>query len=194
MIIEIPSQSDDDVSFLANLNGLVASLIAERKPQLVYVVRINKWFDHKWLRYSGKGRVGFEGARLSHDTALDTFWQDELTFPPFNPRQIGAQVGWLRSDSDLYQPVSDGRPPHGKTKGHSAGNLQNRVKAYSESGVFVWFSSNSKSNKRASVLVYVVDGGTEDAWYASFGEKDGWAVDRVKGISQERVQEWLPLG
>jgi hypothetical protein len=194
MIIDVPSDEDDDVRFLANLNGLVARLVSERTPQLVYVVRVNKWFDHKWLRFSGKGRVGFEGVRLSHDTALDSFWQNQLTFPPFNPSQIGNQVGWRRSDRGDYKPVSDEQPPHGAARRHSSTNLHKRVKNFTQSGVFVWFSSHTKSTKRASLLVYAVEGDEEVAWYASFGGKGDWGVDRVKGINQETVQEWLPLG
>lgn len=180
---------------MANLSGLVANLAAECQPELVYVIRVNKWFDHKWLRFSGMGRVAIDDSGgLVGDTALDNIWQDELTFPPFNPNQVGEQLRWHQAEHNTYLPVSGERPPHDSARRHSSGNLQNRVRNYSTSGVFVWFSSNSKINMRASILVYTVDGKNEEAWYASFGDRDNWGVDRVKGISQKQVQEWLPLG
>jgi len=160
MIIRVPLQSDDDATFVSNLSGLVANLAAEYHPELVYVILIGKWFDHKWLRFLGKGRVAIDDCGgLIGDTALDDIWQDELTFPPFNPNQVGEQLRWRQAEYNSHLPVSGERPLHGSTRKHSSGNLQNRVKSYSTSGVIVWFSSHSKANMRVSVLVYSVERG-----------------------------------
>ena len=72
MIVNIPPKSSDDPAFLTALNGLLANLVDAYRPGEVHFIRIDRWFDHKWLRYSGKGRVGFHGWRI--DTALDAFW------------------------------------------------------------------------------------------------------------------------
>ena len=86
MIVEIPTKNGDNNKFLAAVSSLIATMVAEKEPNDLYVTRINKWFDHKWLGYSGKGRVKFEGFPPI-DTALDAIWQDKLTFPPFNPKR-----------------------------------------------------------------------------------------------------------
>ncbi len=194
MIVDVPATSDDDRSFLTNLNGLVARLVSESSPDVVYAVRINKWFDHKWLRYSGKGRVAFDYGFAGRDTALDASWQDQLTFPPFNPKQVGAQVAWRRSEDGAYERSEDQRPLHDPRRRHSSSNLQNRVRHFTQSGLFVWFSGLSRPNKKASVMVYSVMDEGEDAWYASLSGGRGWVVERVKGIDRETVQDWFPLG
>jgi hypothetical protein len=96
MIVSIPITSGDDKTFLACIEGLIAIIVAETEPEELYIVRINKWFDHKWLKYSGKGRVAFE-YDPKIDTALEVFSQDQLTFPPFNPKQVTVVLGWKRS-------------------------------------------------------------------------------------------------
>jgi hypothetical protein len=194
MIVDIPGDADDDVAFLSNMSGLLARLIAERTPEIVCAVRIDKWFDHKWLRYSGQGRIGFEGVGLSHDTALDAFWQEKLTFPAFNPKQVALQVGWQRTSAGTYEALRSDKLPHKKDRRHSAANLQNRVASYTDSGVFMWFSGRSKSNGKACVMVYGVQGSAEESWYASFDGARRWVVDRARGIDRETLRGWFPLG
>ena len=61
MIVEIRTKNGDSDKFLAAVSSLIATMVAEKKPRDLYVTRINKWFDQKWLGYSGSGRVEFEG-------------------------------------------------------------------------------------------------------------------------------------
>jgi hypothetical protein len=56
MIVNIALEEDDDKVFITRLSSMVAGLTADRRPRVVYVTRVSKWFDHKWLRFSGKGR------------------------------------------------------------------------------------------------------------------------------------------
>src|SRR5215831_13473984 len=93
MIIDIPYETGDHKQYLAAVCSLVASLASSTRPDHIYVTRITKWFDRKWLRYSGTGRIAFHGSPKI-DTALDAVWQDHLTVPPFNPKQVGTQLVW----------------------------------------------------------------------------------------------------
>ena len=194
MVVEIPTAGDDDRAFLSNLNGLVARLVSEYEPEVVYVIRINKWFDNKWLRFSGKSRVGFDYGFGGRDTALDSTWQDTMTFPPFNPKQVGRQTSWHRSCEGGYRKAETEKPLHKPATRHSSANLQNRLVQFTQSGLFVWFSGLSGLNDHASVMVYRIIGSSECAWYASLTGERGWIVDRVKGIDRETVQGWFPLG
>ena len=193
MIVDIPRRDGDHATFLAAVNGLIATIVAEKHPGDLYVTRINKWFDHKWLSYSGLGRVRFEGSRLT-DTALDAFWRDKLTFPPFNPRQVGQQMYWHRRDNGEYGGTKNPKWIHKKRLSPSADNLNSRVADFSDSALFVWFTSNTETNGHGSVMVYQVDGDDVSAWYASFRQENGWVVDRTKGIDRKTVQGWFPLG
>lgn len=98
MIVDIPVKEGDDPKYLTAVCGLIATLVKEKSPEVLYVTRINKWFDHKWLKYSGQGRVTYDCYPFS-DTSLDTFWRDKLTFPPFNPKQIGLERHWERNEN-----------------------------------------------------------------------------------------------
>ncbi len=192
MIVEIKKQPGDAEVFLTSVNGLLARLVRDYEPDRVFAVRLNKWFDHKWLGYSGKGRVNFDGYPYI-DTALDTHWQSKLTLPPFNPKQVVDELHWHRLADQSYQRSTDADWVHRRVLESSSANLHRRVADRWPSAVLLWMSSNTAVNKRGSVMVYVV-GPAQSIWYSSFTESSGWRVDQVKGIAREAVQEWFPLG
>jgi len=192
MIVDIPYREGDDKKFLAAVCSLIATLAKDKNLKDLYVTRVKKWFDHKWLRYSGKGRVAFDGYPHT-DTALDTFWRDRLTFPPFNPKQIGEQLYWERKNDGTYGGIDRPRWIHKRRLRSSAENLNNRVSDFTESGLFVWFTSNTEQNMHGSILVYTVDGNAVNAWYSSFRQETGWCIDKVKGVNKESVKKWFPI-
>lgn len=98
-------QPDDDPVFLATAEHLIDSV--DGRLGVLVVVRVRGWFDQKWLRFSGRGRVPFEHFQLSHPgVALEPFWQDQLTFPPFTPARIVDGLGraWTRERDGLFEP------------------------------------------------------------------------------------------
>ncbi len=192
MIVNIAQKSSDDPVFLTALNGMLANLVNVHQPNEVHFFRIDRWFDHKWLGYSGTARVAFDGQPWI-DTALDAVWGEKLTFPPFNPNRVLEQISFERINN-AYRRNDDARTIHGPLRSHSAGNLQNRVAEFTQSGLFVWFSSDTKLLDHASVMSYAVKGNTVQSWFASFRRKeDFWRVHRVKGIDKADVQVWFPL-
>jgi hypothetical protein len=193
VITNIALAAGDDPVFLAGLNGMVARLAADRQPGVVYAIRITKWFDHKWLRYSGKGRVAFRGLTDTEDTALEIISGDRLTFPPFSPRQVATQRTWRRQSDGGYKRALKLRHPHSRTIRHSSFNLQNRLIDFSESALFVWFSSGTLAAGLAAVLIYGVQGHDVEAWYASFLRRTSWQVGQTKGISRKHVEAAFPL-
>ena len=198
MIVNIPYEDGDDKKFLLGINSLVAALTSEINPDDVYVVRIKKWFDHKWLRYSGmgvvdfpRGRVGF-GGTFGAVSSLDEHFQDKLTFPPFNPNQVGIQGYWTRKDDGTYVGVDKPRWIYKRELAHSSDNLHRRVESFSDSGLFVWFSSYTEKNGHGCIMVYTVKDGNVETWYASLSDRTGWGIEKVKGIEKEWVQQWFP--
>jgi hypothetical protein len=204
MIVDVPYKDGDDKRFLTALEGLIAIIVKDYEPEHVYVVRINKWFDHKWLKYSGKGTVkfperGVDVARtgnlpFEHGAAWEEFYNEKLTFPPFSPKQIGAQYHWKRRADGTYGGTKKPKWIYKPILQPSVLNLQNRVRAFANSGVFIWFSSNTVQNFQGSIMVYILTENHELTWYASFKGEANWKVHRVKGIKKEMVQEWFPLG
>ena len=193
MIVSISRVEGDDEAFLVALDGLIAGLVGECSPELVHIVRIDNWFDHKWLGFSGRGRVAFPYGEPYVDTALDEFRQQKLTFPPFSPSRVVAEHSFDRISHSRYALPAAPRVIHGKKRAHSARNLQRRVADFADSALFLWFSSNSARSRHASLMVYTVQEGSTSSWFASFAGTERWGLHRVKGISREQLRTRFPL-
>jgi hypothetical protein len=94
MPIQIAAGETDDPQFITLLNSLVLGLITEETPQELWIIQIDNWFDHKWLRFSGIGIVDykFPAYMNRYDGALAEFYQDKVTFPPFTPNRVLGPV------------------------------------------------------------------------------------------------------
>jgi hypothetical protein len=187
MSITLNTHASDDPAFVALINQIVLSLDREYDPEEVRAIEIKNWFDHKWLKFSGIGRVSFHHSRDSHhQTALDEFFQERITFPPFNPNRILGEQCWSYDSS---------KPRHlvhrKKRRQHSSWNLQRRVSQFASSALFIWYSSGTDTNDRGSVMVYRVDGDQVDTWYASLHKADVWKLDRTKGIERDLVESLM---
>ena len=192
MPIQIAAGETDDPQFIIQLNSLVRGLVNEEAPQELWIIRIDNWFDHKWLRFSGKGIVDFRFPAFMNrdDGALDEFHQDKVTFPPFTPNRVLGQWSFVRVD-DHYSEAPLLVLPHPSEKQRSETNLHRRVKGFSRSACFVWFSANTLGNGRASVMVYSVAGERVEAWFAAFNRQQGWKLQATKGVSRDDVQHLL---
>jgi hypothetical protein len=191
MIVNLPVTDSDDSEFFEPLNGMIANIIEKYHPKEVYFIQIDNWFDHKWLRFSGKGVVAFHGSPLT-TSALDEFYQEKVTFPPFNPKRVLKEFAYKYVDGN-YSKWPNSRKIHKEPKFRPVNNLQNRMSSFTDSGIFFWFSSNTHSNGQASVMCYNVSNGVVESWYTSFRKHDKWEVHRVKGIEEEVIQHWFPL-
>ena len=121
-------------------------------------------------------------------------WRDKLTFPPFNPKQIGSQYHWERKDDGTYSgSKKEPRWIHKRRLRPSSSNLQYRVADFTDSGLFVWFTSYTEENSHGSIMVYLAENNTASAWYASFKKETDWIVEKTKGIDKESVEAWFPI-
>lgn len=180
----IRSHPTDDPEFVALVERIAVRLFKKGAYDEVFIIEIKNWFDHKWLKFSGIGRVSFDSVRDDHpQVALDEFFQDKITFPPFTPNRV------IR---EQWHPVDQSRtkfPVHNKEqRQHSSWNLQRRVADYANSALFVWFSSGTKANDRGSLMLYQVHAGSVSAWYASFRKSAGWVLHLTKGMTREAVE------
>lgn len=110
MAIHIGVNDKDDPAFIDSLNALVLSYANSRLPEQVWIILIDNWFDHKWLRFSGNGAAAWQrevgGMTLNRfgldrwDTVKAEFHRNKLTFPPFNPSRVIAQCSYVRQADD----------------------------------------------------------------------------------------------
>jgi len=155
----------------------------------LWVIRVDNWFDHKWLRFSGKGRVPFDHPHPSNPgVALDEFSQDKLTFPPFSPRRILTQEIWTFAESQGRKR----RLVHPRVLQHSAANLHRRVSDFSDSMVAIWFSARTEENRQGCVMQYTSRNGRLDAWYMSLClDTSSWRLIRTKGLERQRADVFV---
>jgi hypothetical protein len=52
VIVDIKLRDGDDPVFISSLSSMIARPASDRDPHELYVTRVAKWFDQKWLRFS----------------------------------------------------------------------------------------------------------------------------------------------
>src|SRR5205823_814483 len=128
----------DDSAFLAAVDRVIAESIERYHPEDVYLIRIDNWFDHKWLGF----KWGF------------TWDRNRLDVPTFTPNRIVSQQQFGRLFDGDYQEREMSRLVHLRECQHLGSNKRRPIIRFSQSGLFVWYSSKSSGNRRGSVLVY----------------------------------------
>lgn len=197
MAISIPSGLTDDNDFVDLLNGLLNHLLVEQSPEQLWVIQIDNWFDHKWLRYSGSGIVAspfpanWNSSFMDRFTSVkEQFWREKLTFPPFAPDRVVSQWSFLRTNGG-YIEVPLPKLPHRESRHRSHSNLNRRVEHFVQSASFAWYSGNTLKNGRGSLMVYSVGPDKPICWFAALGRKSGWMLERTKGIDKEQVSRLI---
>ena len=71
--MKLLTKPNDDVQFVELVNPIISALISGSFPEEIFVMKIDNWFDHKWLKFSGIGRVRFGDFGRDINTALDSF-------------------------------------------------------------------------------------------------------------------------
>jgi len=178
LMIDLKPTKDDDVQFVGLASQLLNSLIQLHSPKEIYIVQIDHWFDHKWEYFSGKA-VGAVGV-----------WHSTLTLPPFDPGRVISQNYYrLEEASSGNYKSAPAKPLHRNQ--WSVLNFHRFMKAVSSSGLFLWYSGETAKMDRASLMVYVVEGDQAIPWYASFTNRDGWRINKVKGISRMQFNRMI---
>src|SRR5687767_12909311 len=126
MNIDILTNPTDDPQFVELVKHIIVRLAVQNVPEKIFVMKIDNWFDHKWLKFSGIGSVGFFWGLNAPDTALDEFSQDKITFPPFNPNRVIGEWYFARDASGEYVPSLQSPFVHERKLAPSAQNLHKR--------------------------------------------------------------------
>ena len=74
--------------------------------------------------------------------------------------------------------------PHSTARLHTFQNLHQRIQDIVSSGCLVWFSANTLSNGRGSVMVYTVKAEMSECWFAAFRRDESWKLGATKGIDR----------
>lgn len=137
--------------------------------------KINHWFDHKWLAFSGKllGSLGF--------------WAKRLTLPPFVANRVIDQWRYLRDDSgDAYQLLNPGPDIH--HRGPSADNVHRAVKRVAPASALFWYSGDTAKTGHGSLMAYIPVEHDRWPWFLAFTRDPDWHVARRKDIHDYEVR------
>lgn len=179
-MISITHVKSDDERFIALVSRILSTAIQDLRPKYVFLTRIDHWFDHKWLGFSGKllGAVGVHKKRL--------------TIPPFTPRRVVSHhFYYLRARTGAYTFAS---MPSLHCRQPSSFNLTRYIDRLSQSGLFVWFSGGTSDADHGSVMVYNSQHESQSGWYASFSHTDDWRIHKVRGISRSELESLIERG
>jgi hypothetical protein len=168
---------NDDPRFIDLARRLLNTAITSGQAAELYVIRVDQWFDAKWLKFSGKvlGALGVHGR--------------PVTVPPFHPHRVVAESHFtFASGSNAFVPTS--APPLHIAQ-PSAQNLMRTIVKVSPSAIFFWYSASTLGLDRGSTMLYRTNQNEVFSWYASFRRSTTWRLDRYRGISPTEVQRQL---
>jgi hypothetical protein len=159
----------DDSKFVEWLDALLAGVFDQLRPNQLYLLKVDNWFGKKWLGFSGKS-LGAVGIR-----------KRDLTIPPFIPSRIVSQEQFVRRGQakpkhpqiHLYQPSGD--------------NLNRKVEQVAPGATLFWYSGQSKTNGRASVMAYVRSSVGYWPWYVGVECAPRWRIIERVGITSAQL-------
>lgn len=167
---------EDDPAFFRIVASILDSVVAESTPEVVTVIQIKNWFDQKWLNFSGK-IVGAAG-----------LWGSDITLPPFNPNRVMSQTV-CRLVNGEYESI---KAPPLHILQRSSENLNRKLRFHASSGMFAWWTSNTVSNGRGSLMVYTQTGDQSSTWFLGFRKKAReWKVNTKKGIPDHLIEKYM---
>jgi len=185
-MIEVHKTESDDPEFLKLVANLLHGLAVGGAPRELHLIHIDNWFDHKWLGFSGKA-LGALGV-----------WKDgqRLTVPAFTPNRVLSHQYFSLSNagSTLHETPP---PTEIHLKIWSAVNLQRRISEVSHHAALVWYSGNTRTNRKGAVMAYVPTESDYRTWYASLAAGTAWRIEKTKGITKadfESLTASVPQG
>lgn len=173
-MIDFVPASHDDPKFLALVQRIVNGAVEAMQVSELFLVHIDNWFDHKWLRFWSWNREG------------------ELRVPPFNPNRVCSEKRFVRNpDTAGWAAIEVSKPLHIREPGRSQhARLLDR---FSKRAAFVWYSGNTAKNTLGSLMFYLT-GAEGYSWYASFRKAENWTIADGFGISPHDLVSFADRG
>jgi len=195
-------EGNPDSEFLETVDTVAAHVMDEMDCRDLFLVQIDNWFDHKWLGFSGMGRVPSPFPFLSmippnadqkdrFYSVPASFWKKAITMPPFTPNRILSRTHFQRRHSGDFIRCKNLLPQRQEGSMRGTVNSARRIQEISDSGVFLWYSSNASQNGAASILIYISTANGVWPIFVSFRFKAGWRVHLTKGIPREYFDNLL---
>jgi hypothetical protein len=195
----ISVKQEDSAEFIEKARAIAVGVAQEYEPARLYVIRIDNWFGPKWMHFAGKFTVG-TSLRGFHTAAIGVH-KTCLHVPPFVPHRVVAERVFVGPD---FEETVAAAPLHIEIPSKIA--LQRRIADIDKEAAFVWFSGESETKKRGSVMVYLPvasdspspkrkDLGNSGAFYMGFSNNEiSWEPAMLRGVSRGEVAHFEESG
>lgn len=170
-MIPLIAAADDDAEFLTLAERILSGAVAALEVREVYLVRVDNWFDHKWLGWRSRWRHGE---------------LQELRIPLFTPNRVSSERRFVRdADSSSWNSVCIPQPLHVRQPGRTA--LARPIDGVADRAAFIWYSGGTAINQIGSLMLYL-SGADGYRWYASLKKADRqWSVADEFGITRSEL-------
>ncbi len=173
----LKKQSDDDERFISRVEEAIEKIVLKNKPQSIYLIKIDNWFDSKWLKFSGKSLGAFG------------VFNDELAVPPFvTNRVVYEKLFSLETENKEYKISPKRKDIH--ISQDSESNLHRKIKTLFPNSAFLWFSGNTIKNKRGTVMSYFPFEDEYISMHIEF-ESPEWKAKNSHGLSKNILHSIL---
>lgn len=186
----IKNTESDDGQFIKIISKMFSDMAMRFRVDELYLTRVDNWFDHKWLGFSGKLLFELETGMDISISQTQPIWKGgkDVTLPPFSPNRIEGQWHYkISREQDSL--ILTTKQLHSLCQKNSSENLQSRVLDTCPCGLLLWFSSNTKKNRRGSILVYHTHDESVFTWYVAFEKHEKWKVLKTKNINTDSVRK-----
>lgn len=171
----LTEKQNDNPNFILNCEKIIQNRINLWNPTDIYVTRIDNWFDGKWMNYAG-----------TELHAISSWnFQDILTIPPFHPNRVESSEFYQKT-SEQYAKKENQNVLH--IIQESKDNLKRYISEFSTDGLFVWYSGNSKTNDRGTLMLYLIKESETKTFYITLTGKKNWNVSQTKGVLRNKIQ------
>lgn len=179
--INLTPDVTDDRPFVETVAQIIRGATVTHRPTDFYIFKIDHWFDHQWLQFSGK----IQGAAGT--------WRRQLTIPPFVSNRIVTQSHYIHDEvTGTYHFEASGQEIH--HRGPSSENLTRVIKSIAPNSALFWYSGGTTISGRGSLMGYIPVGGEHWPWFLTFTRNGDWRVARRKQIHEYEVLMFLEAG
>jgi len=178
VMIKLLSQDSDDNDFIEIIKPIINGAVHLYSPNEFYLIKIDNWFGIKWLRFSHKVMGAF---------GVSNF---DLVVPPFVPNRVVKEEKFIRSDVSNEYKLSETIPNIHRLQ-QSEDNAQRKIQDYYSNDGFIWWSGNSKTNGRGSLMAYLPTKEGHMPWYIECMKQLNWIILHQYGISNSKINDFI---
>lgn len=171
-MIDLASIDADDAGFLTLVQRIVNGVLLELRIGEAFLVHVDNWFDHKWLRWWSRRN-------------------EELRVPTFTPNRIRSEKRVVLKMDGSWEEAELARPLHIRQPGRPW--LAQSLDRFSERAAFIWYSGNTANNKVGSLMLYL-SGAEGYSWYASFRLDEEWTIHDEFQVTRRELLRFAECG